>query len=175
MLHSEEKLCSLFLILSHHDPSSFHVRLASSLNTQGALTVPVTKTVKFVLYELSQHLEIFFPQISTHTTATSSHKTGAWTSLAGPQLPAFPEWMCFFVAIIWWTCHQLKPPKEPIIKNTYILLSPPKDTLEWVKYRTFLEPGNWETEGKSLKVCCDRQPALARGTARLLPHFLLRE
>lgn len=36
-------LCSL--ILSHPDPSNFHVRLASSLNTQGSLTLPMAKIV----------------------------------------------------------------------------------------------------------------------------------
>lgn len=58
-------------------------------------------------------------------------------------------------------------------KKKIILLSPHKDTLKWVKYKAFPEPGKWETEGKSLKVCCDRQSALAIDTARLLPHSAL--
>lgn len=64
--------------------------------------------------------------------------------------------------------------KNPTLKNV-ISLSLCKDTVKWAKYNTLPEHSNRKTEAKSLKACCNRQPALAKDTAWLLPHSSLRK
>lgn len=112
MLHWKEKtLCSFWLYFSMTFPISmwgWHLLwMPKSLLLWQWLRDAISLSYMYPQV-LCQHHEILFSQISAYSTATSSHKTIAWTSLAG-----FQNGHAFFFSNNLVNMPQIKLPKTP--------------------------------------------------------------
>lgn len=118
MLHSEEKLCVVcFLILTHRDPSNFHVRLASFLTPRDLL---LCQWLRQSIYPICTHLH------SAITMKSSSFRylhipLPGWSSAS--SIPRMGTSFCSKNLVDMPPDQDAKKPHNN--KKIYILLCPP--------------------------------------------------